>query len=141
MGDASYSLRVNGLVAEDAVWAYPEPKPAAQWLRGYRTLDWEAFDAWFDEDKQVYGRLRDPYHRVDTRQSSRHVRVRLGDRVLAESDRPVLLSETGLPNRWYLCRGTCGWISRQPGDGGLSPKGRRRLRLGAGLPRCGLALP
>lgn len=47
------------------------------------------------------GHLRDPYHRVDVRRSSAHVVVRLGDRVLADSCRPMVVSETGLPNRWY----------------------------------------
>jgi len=48
------------------------------------------------------GRLRDPYHRVDVRRSSRPVRVLAGEEVLAETSRPLLLSETGLPNRFYL---------------------------------------
>jgi uncharacterized protein (DUF427 family) len=59
-------------------------------------------DAWFDEDEEVVGYLRDPYHRVDVRSTSRHVRVVAGDEVLAQSRRTVLLSETGLPNRFYL---------------------------------------
>ena len=54
-----------------------------------------------DEDERVEGRLRDPYHRVDVRRSSRHVRVLLGGEVLADGTRPLLLSETGLPNRFY----------------------------------------
>lgn len=33
-------------------------------------------DAWFDEDEEVQGHLRDPYHRVDVRESSRHARRR-----------------------------------------------------------------
>jgi len=36
------------------------------------------------------------------RRSSRPVRVLLGDTVLAETSRPLLLSETGLPNRFYI---------------------------------------
>ena len=59
-------------------------------------------DEWYDEDERVEGHLRDPYHRVDVRRSSRHVRVLLGDEVLAETSRPLLLSETGLPNRFYI---------------------------------------
>lgn len=102
-GDASYhSIRVGDAVAQDGVWTYREPLPAAAWLRGYRALYWEAAEAWFDEDEQVYGHLRDPYHRVDTRRSRRHVVVRRDGETLAESDQPVLLSETGLPNRLYL---------------------------------------
>jgi uncharacterized protein (DUF427 family) len=46
--------------------------------------------------------VTDPYHRVDVRPSSRAVQVRLGDTVIAESASPMLLSETGLLNRWYL---------------------------------------
>lgn len=102
-GDASYhSIRVGDTVRENAVWSYPEPLPPAAWLRDYRALYWWAADAWFDEDEQVYVHLRDPFHRVDTRPTRRHVRVSLDGRLLAESDDPVVLSETGLPNRWYL---------------------------------------
>lgn len=43
-------------------------------------------------------------HRITTRPSSRHVRVELDGRVLAESDRAVELDETGLPTRYYLPR-------------------------------------
>jgi uncharacterized protein (DUF427 family) len=59
-------------------------------------------DEWYDEDERVEGHIRDPYHRVDVRRSSRHVRVVSGEAVLADSRRPLLLSETGLPNRYYL---------------------------------------
>ena len=43
-------------------------------------------------------------HRVSTRPSTRHVRVEQDGQVLAESDRAVELSETGLPTRFYLPR-------------------------------------
>lgn len=102
-GDARYSsVRIGDRVAPDAVWSYPEPPHEARWLQGYQGIAFDAMDAWFDEDEQVYGHLRDPYHRVDARPTSRRVRVSLGGQVLAESGRPVLLSETGLPNRLYL---------------------------------------
>jgi len=102
-GDASYhTIRAGDEVRENGMWSYPEPLDAASWLRGYRALYWDAADAWFDEDEQVFGHLRDPFHRVDVRPSSRRVRVTLDGQLLAESDQPRLLSETGLPNRWYL---------------------------------------
>ncbi len=41
-------------------------------------------------------------HTITTTPSNVHVEVRLGDQVLASSDRPVLLDETGLPTRYYL---------------------------------------
>ena len=59
-------------------------------------------DEWYDEDERVKGRFTDPYHRVDVRRSSRPVRVLLGGTVLAETSHPLLLSETGLPNRFYI---------------------------------------
>jgi uncharacterized protein (DUF427 family) len=102
-GTASYrSLVTSGKIAENAVWTYPEPIPESQWLRGYAGFYWDLMDAWYDEDELLTGHLRDPYHRVDVRQSSRHVRVLLGDQVLAETTRPLVVSETGLPNRYYF---------------------------------------
>ena len=102
-GTASYwTVTVGDQVAGNAVWYYPEPNAESAWLRGYAGFYWGAMDEWYDEDELVEGHLRDPYHRVDVRRSSRHVRVRHGDTVLAETDRPLLLSETGLPNRFYV---------------------------------------
>lgn len=102
-GDAAYhSLRVGDRVAENAVWTYPQPTDDARWLTGLAALYWNAADAWYDEDEQVFAHLTDPYTRVDVRPTRRHVQVRRGDVLLAESREPVVLSETGLPNRWYL---------------------------------------
>lgn len=102
-GDASYwTVTVGDRVAENAVWHYPEPIPEAAWLRGFGAFYWGKLDSWYDEDEEVFGHLRDPYHRVDIRASSRHVVVRANDVVLAESDRPFVLSETGFPTRYYL---------------------------------------
>ncbi|HVW17887.1 MAG TPA: DUF427 domain-containing protein [Solirubrobacteraceae bacterium] len=102
-GVASYwSLLVGERRAENAVWAYPEPPDEAAWLRGHVAFDWDALDAWFDEDEEVRGHLRDPFHRVDVRESSRHVRVTAHGELVAETRRPKLLSETGLPNRYYV---------------------------------------
>jgi uncharacterized protein (DUF427 family) len=102
-GTASYwTVNAGGQHAENAIWSYPEPNAEAGWLKGYAGFYWDAMDEWYDEDERVEGHLRDPYHRVDVRRSSRPVRVLLGDTVLAETTRPLLLSETGLPNRFYL---------------------------------------
>lgn len=102
-GDASYwSLRVADRVAADAVWAYPEPLPGMEHLAGYASVAWGAVDTWLEEDAEVAGHLRDPYHRVDVLPASRHVVVRVGDTVLAQTDRPRMLFETGLPARYYV---------------------------------------
>jgi uncharacterized protein (DUF427 family) len=75
-GDASYwSVRVGENVAENAVWGYPEPIDSAPPLAGYVAFYFRKMDAWFEEDEQIFVHPRDPYHRVDVLESSRHVRV------------------------------------------------------------------
>jgi uncharacterized protein (DUF427 family) len=104
-GDAAYwSVVVGDTVADNAVWGYDDPLPDAPWLAGYRALDWNAMDAWFEEDERVFVHPRDPYTRIDVLRSSRHAVVRCGGEVLADSHRPRLLVETGLPVRAYLPR-------------------------------------
>ena len=71
-------------------------------LRDLIRLDWDAMDAWFEEDEQVFTHPRDPYTRVDILPSSRHVRVEVDGVTVAESTSPRLLFETGLPARYYL---------------------------------------
>ncbi|MFF1378061.1 DUF427 domain-containing protein [Streptomyces sp. NPDC058308] len=41
-------------------------------------------------------------HRITVEQGTEHVRVELDGQVVAESTRPLLLSETGYPVRYYL---------------------------------------
>ena len=65
---------------------------------------WDALDAWFEEDEQVYVHPRNPYTRVDALRSSRTVTVALAGEVLAESSSPVLVFETGLTTRYYFDR-------------------------------------
>ncbi len=102
-GDARYaSVRAGERIAENAVWSYPAPLGPARWLAGHLALYWDAVDAWFDEDEEVFGHIRDPYHRVDVRPTSRRVRVTAADTEVADTRGALLLSETGLPNRYYL---------------------------------------
>jgi uncharacterized protein (DUF427 family) len=71
-------------------------------IRDAVVFDWQAMDHWFEEDEEVFVHARDPYKRIDTLRSSRHVVVRVDGQVLADSTAPVLLFETGLPTRYYL---------------------------------------
>lgn len=102
-GDARYwSVVVGERTLQDAVWAYDEPLEAVPFLAGHVAVYADRMDAWYDEDELAEGHLRDPYHRVDVRRTSRQVEVRVGDQVVARSGRAMVVSETGLPNRWYL---------------------------------------
>lgn len=71
-------------------------------LAGYVIVDFDAFDAWYEEDERNVGHPRDPFHRIDILHSSRHVRVERSGVLLAESSRPHLLFEPPLPVRFYL---------------------------------------
>jgi uncharacterized protein (DUF427 family) len=102
-GQASYwSITVGDRTADNAVWGYPEPLEGAPPLAGHVAFYGDAVDAWFEEDEQVIGHPRDPYHRIDVRRGSQHVQVRVDDVVVAETTSPRLLFETGLPTRYYL---------------------------------------
>ena len=65
-------------------------------------LEWNAMDAWFEEEEQIYGDPHDPHKRIDIARSSRHVEVYCRGVKLADSHQPTLLWETGLPTRYYL---------------------------------------
>jgi uncharacterized protein (DUF427 family) len=71
-------------------------------LAGLVLVPFEAADKWLEEDEVMLGHARDPFARIDVRASSRHVRVEKNGELLADSTRPFLLFETGLPIRYYL---------------------------------------
>jgi uncharacterized protein (DUF427 family) len=96
----AWSLRLpSGAVLAGAAFT-----PDDDDLAGWAILDWDAFGPWREEEVTVRDHPRDPFHRVDCLPSDRHVIARLGDVVLAETRRPVLVQETQLPQRWYIPR-------------------------------------
>ena len=102
-GEASYwSVRVGDRVAENAVWSYPEPGEDAPPLEGYYAFYWDRMDEWHEEDELAIVHARDPYHRTDVLDSSRHVRVSIDGELVAESTSTRVVYETGLPPRWYF---------------------------------------
>jgi uncharacterized protein (DUF427 family) len=99
---ARWNLEVEGRSAENAAWSYPEPDADRSGLRDHVTFYWNSMDAWYEEDDEVFVHPRDPHHRVDVLNSSRHVKVVVEGVVVAETRRPRLLFETGLPTRYYI---------------------------------------
>jgi len=97
-----WSVQVGERIAENAAWGYLAPEPVCADLKGYIAFDWNAMDAWFEEDEEVFVHARDPYKRIDVIHSSRHVRVVVAGETVAETRRPALLFETGLPTRYYI---------------------------------------
>jgi uncharacterized protein (DUF427 family) len=97
-----HSLRAGDTVRAAAARVYGANAIAG--LADTVRFEWDALDAWFEEDEQVFVHPRNPYTRVDALRSTRAVRVELDGVVLAESSAPVLVFETGLPTRYYFDR-------------------------------------
>ena len=93
------ALRIRARGSDRSADAF---RPRDDALAGFVVLDFDAFDAWYEEDERNYGHPRDPFHRIDIVRSTRHVRVELDGETLADSDRPRLLFEPPLPVRYYL---------------------------------------
>jgi uncharacterized protein (DUF427 family) len=90
--------------ADRAAWQHVAPPPEAAMLEGMVALAWRAMDAFYEEDDRILGHAADPYHRIDIRHTSRHLVVRAGDQVVAETHRPLVLYESGFAPRWYVPR-------------------------------------
>jgi 2-methylisocitrate lyase-like PEP mutase family enzyme/uncharacterized protein (DUF427 family) len=91
------------VVAGEETGAAAAFRPDDPDLADYVILEFAAFE-WHEEDEPVVSHPHDPFGRIDVLRSSRHVRIELGGRLLAESSRPMLLFETLLPVRFYLPR-------------------------------------
>ncbi|MGA8260053.1 MAG: DUF427 domain-containing protein [Arenicellales bacterium] len=102
-GDARYwSVRAGGRTAQNAAWNYPRPVAGCPDISGLVAFYWNSMDAWYEEEEQVFVHARDPYKRIDVLDSARHVEVVVDGAKIADSHRPYILFETGLPPRFYL---------------------------------------
>lgn len=90
------SLRVGDTTLDEAGYAFTDPA-----LADHVLLDWDRF-AWVEEAAAMTGHAQDPFKRIKTLASDRHVEVSFEGQLLADSRRSVLLLETSLPPRWYL---------------------------------------
>jgi uncharacterized protein (DUF427 family) len=101
-GEQRFTLEMGGRTIEDVAWTYTDLAGERAALRDHIAFEWRKIDAWYEEDDEVFVRPRDPYHRVDVLNSSRHIKVVIGGEVVAETRRPRLLFETGLRTRYYI---------------------------------------
>lgn len=102
-GDASYfSLKVDGRTVENAVWSYEQPIAGMEQIAKRLAFYWDKIDRWLEENEEIFGHPRDPFHRVDVLPSSREVRIVLAGETVARTRRGLFLFETGLPARYYI---------------------------------------
>jgi uncharacterized protein (DUF427 family) len=94
-----YDLVVGDRTLLRAAWRRDDPA-----LADLLVVSWRPglLDRWLEESEEVGGHPRDPYKRVEALASTRHVVISLDGVTLADTTRPVLLFETGLPTRFYV---------------------------------------
>src|SRR5215475_4199247 len=99
-----FAIKVGGQHATRAAWQHIDLPSYASELRERVAFAWRAMDAFYEEDERILGHAADSYHRIDIRQSSRHLVARHQDRVVADTKRPLVLFESGFAPRWYIPR-------------------------------------
>jgi uncharacterized protein (DUF427 family) len=100
-----------------AAWQYGALPEYARALEGRVAFAWRAMDAFYEEDERIVGHAADAYHRIDIRSTSRHLVVRDGDDVVADTHRPLALYESGFAPRWYVPRDDIAEVALRPAEG------------------------
>ena len=97
-GKSIWTVQVDDTQAKESAWSYSD-RPE---IEDYIAFEWKKMDEWYEEDEQDYVHARDPFKRIDVIASSRTVEVKMHGHIVAQTERPVLLFETGLPIRYYI---------------------------------------
>ena len=114
---AWFTVGAGERTAPRAAWQHTELPGHADVLRDRVAFAWRAMDAFYEEDERIVGHAADLYHRNDIRATSRHLVVRDGDRVVADTHRPFVLYESGFAPRWYVPREDIDLAALAPVDG------------------------
>jgi uncharacterized protein (DUF427 family) len=98
-----------GITAADrwvdrGAWQHVALSGHAALLEGLVAPAWRAMDAFYEEEDRILGHAADPYHRIDIRRSRRHLQVRAGGGIVADSRAALVLYESGFAPRWYVPR-------------------------------------
>ena len=105
LGDTRwFTVKVPGREANHSAWQHTALPPHAAVLDGRLAFAWRAMDAFYEENERIVGHAADAYHRIDIRSTSRHLIVRDGEQVIADTKHPLALYESGFAPRWYVPR-------------------------------------
>ncbi|MGH2885010.1 MAG: DUF427 domain-containing protein [Solirubrobacteraceae bacterium] len=113
---AWYAVRCGDREAPRGAWEHTALPAFADVLSDRIAFAWHAMDAFYEEDERIVGHAADAYHRIDIRQTSRHLIVRAGDHEIAGSQRPLVLYESGFAPRWYVPREDVNEAALEPVD-------------------------
>ncbi|MET7860360.1 DUF427 domain-containing protein [Streptomyces sp. NPDC005318] len=103
-GTAWYTVHAGDRATERAAWEFTALPGHAAELQGRIAFAWRAMDAFYEEADRILGHAADAYHRIDIRNTDRTLEVRVDDTVVARSEHPVVLYESGFAPRWYVPR-------------------------------------
>ncbi|MEU3302506.1 DUF427 domain-containing protein [Streptomyces sp. NPDC006678] len=118
LGDTTwFAVRSGDRTTERAAWEFTALPGYATDLQGRIAFAWRAMDAFYEEDERIPGHAADQYHRIDIRNTSRTLEVRLGDTAVARSEHPVVLYESGFAPRWYVPRADIDEMWLRPVEG------------------------
>src|SRR5256885_2369185 len=71
-----YTVRAGEHRRPRAAWQHTELPAHATELQARVAFAWPAMDAFYEEDERIVGHAADSYHRIDIRQTTRHLQVR-----------------------------------------------------------------
>src|SRR5258708_14783146 len=97
------SSRLYSLTSAERTWPSAARVYDSGPVAGSVRFEWDALD-WFEEDEPLILHPRNPYVRVDSLRSHRHIRVELDGVVLAVTRSPGLLIAPRLPTRVLISR-------------------------------------
>jgi uncharacterized protein (DUF427 family) len=112
-----YTVSAGENSRQRAAWQHTQLPDYASELKGRVAFAWRAMDAFYEEDERIVGHAADAYHRIDVRQTSRHLVVRHGDQVIVDTTRPLALYESGFAPRWYVPRADVDGSALTPVEG------------------------
>ncbi len=98
-----WHLKVNNKQINNAAYSFNKSSQGEyRKLIGYIGFKWEAVSKILEEDVELIGHPRNPFHRIDTRPTSRLIHFKIDDTVIAESTRSIALFETDFRVRYYI---------------------------------------
>lgn len=97
-----WHIRIGERFEKNAAYTVVDPPEDVSDIKGLIGFKWNAIDHWYEEEEEIFIHPRDPYKRIDIIDSSRQIKIVVDGQVIAETSKPRLLFETGLPVRYYI---------------------------------------
>ena len=91
-------------MAARGAWEHVELPEFAAILAGRVAFAWHSMDAFYEEAERIVGHAADAYHRIDIRDTTRHLVVRAGDVRSPTATGHGSCYESGFAPRWYVPR-------------------------------------